>query len=184
MNSDGPTLLLRPQSTRHTMHDMHEDFHNLYANLNLTLAVCMLLLVTKTLWLFLGASWASRLVGNESHKDHRLLLSMMLASLSGFLIFPAWNASDSEAEIYGMAFAMLAQLLTMARWVFVNAVLPKVHPASDRFAATIVLAANVAVVASTALLELTTVLDFRGQIGLTCLNAGGGQRWGCCTFIP
>lgn len=30
MNSDGPTLLLRPQSTRHTMHDMHEDFHNLY----------------------------------------------------------------------------------------------------------------------------------------------------------
>jgi hypothetical protein len=109
---------------------------------------------------------------------------MMLASLSGFLIFPAWNASDSEAEIYGMAFAMLAQLLTMARWVFVNAVLPKVHPASDRFAATIVLAANVAVVASTALLELTTVLDFRGQIGLTCLNAGGGRRWGCCTFIP
>jgi len=113
---------------------------------------------------------------------------MMLASLSGFLIFPAWNAwnagANSEAEIYGMAFAMLAQLLTMARWVFVNAVLPKVHPASDRFAATIVLAANVAVVASTALLKLTTVLDFRGQIGLTCLNVGGGRRLGCCTFIP
>ena len=108
----------------------------------------------------------------------------MLASLSGFLIFPAWNASDSEAEIYGMAFAMLAQLLTVARWVFVHAVLPKVHPASDRFAATIVLAANVAVVASTALLELTTVLDFRGRIGLTCLNVGDWDGAHVYKFIP
>lgn len=133
--------------------------------------------ITWTLWYYckqrptlglhpLAMLLVGLLVGNESRKDHRLLLSMMLASLSGFLIFPAWNASDSEAEIYGMAFAMLAQLLTMARWVFVNAVLPKVHPASDRFAATIVLAANVAVVASTALLELTTVLDFRGYLDI------------------
>ena len=30
MNSDGPTLLLRAQPTRHTMQDMHEDFHNFY----------------------------------------------------------------------------------------------------------------------------------------------------------
>lgn len=62
-----------------------------------------------------------------------------------------------------MAFAVLAQLLTMARWFFVKAVLPKLYPASDRFAAIIVLAANMAVVASTALLELTTVLDFPGK---------------------
>ena len=91
---------------------------------------------------------------------------MTLSCLSGFLIFPAWNASDADAELYGIGFAMLAQLLTVARWIFVNAVLPKVHPASDRLAATIVLAANVAVVASTALLELTTVLDFPGSLAV------------------
>eukprot|EP00438_Fugacium_kawagutii_P001877 Skav216340 [mRNA] locus=scaffold3350:401609:408598:- [translate_table: standard] len=100
------------------------------------------------------------MVGSESRSDHRLFLAVMLNSLSGFLVFPSWNFSDSEA--YGMAFAVLAQLLTMARWFFVKAVLPKLYPASDRFAAIIVLAANMAVVASTALLELTTVLDFPG----------------------
>jgi len=107
------------------------------------------------------------LVGAESRKDHRLLLSMMLASLSGFLMFPAWNASNIDAEIHGLLFAMLGQFLTLARWIFTDNVLPSFEsPASDRFSAAIVLAANIAVAAATALLELTTVLDFPGYFAL------------------
>lgn len=106
----------------------------------------------------------ARLVGAESSKDHRLLLSMMLASLSGFLMFPTWNASNIDAEIHGLLFAMLGQFLTLARWIFTDNVLPSFEsPASDRFSAAIVLAANIAVAAATALLELTTVLDFPGE---------------------
>lgn len=79
-------------------------------------------------------------------------------------MFPAWNASNIDAEIHGLLFAMLGQFLTLARWIFTDNVLPSFEsPASDRFSAAIVLAANIAVAAATALLELTTVLDFPGE---------------------
>ena len=82
-------------------------------------------------------------------------------------MFPTWNASNIDAEMHGLLFAMLGQFLTLARWIFTDNVLPSFDsPASDRFSAAIVLAANIAVAAATALLELTTVLDFPGEDSL------------------
>lgn len=104
------------------------------------------------------------LAGQESRKDHRLLLSMMLACLSGFLMFPSWNASDLSAEIHGMLLAMISQLLAVARWLFTDQVLAPLDQTtpSDRFSAAIVLSANLAVCAASGLLELTTVFDLPG----------------------
>lgn len=43
---------------------------------------------------------------------------MMLACLSGFLMFPSWNASDLSAEIHGMLLAMFLRNLSRSGCIF------------------------------------------------------------------
>ncbi|CAJ1407339.1 unnamed protein product, partial [Effrenium voratum] len=109
--------------------------------------------------------------GSETVHDRRLLLSVALASLSGFLLLPA------DGDDWHGVLLISSQCLSVGRWVFLCHVLPFEASPAELFGASAVLGANLSVAATSALLELTAVLDFPGFWHLIHITEPGMVLW-------